>query len=134
MESSSNWIYNGTSTTTPLLEVVHFNYPWILIVVFLTAFLINSIRSSESSRSTTAQILTGPGGKPLPAKVKKSKSEAERLARLGFSPIRKTIFKYLSVGVVFTFGASFLDVALHAVTERENGWWCGQATVVGHFS
>ncbi|KAG9243289.1 putative heavy metal tolerance protein [Calycina marina] len=131
LDFHSGWVYNITlNTTTPLLEAVHFNYPWVLIIVFLTAFLVNSIRSSDSSRPLLSQTITGPGGNPLPAKVRKSKLERERLARLGFSPVRKAVFKYITVGVLFTFAATCANTTLHAIAERENGWWCGEATVI----
>ena len=132
VERRSNSSSNGTSTspTTALLEAVHFNYPWIIVAVFLVAFLANSILTAETSNTSNAPTVTGPGGKPLPGSAKKAKEEREKRKSEDFSPARKFVFIYLSVGVIITFIGNAINIVIHALSERENGWWCGEATAV----
>ena len=131
VEHSSGLGSNGTlSSTTPVLEIVHFNYPWVILVIFLASFLTNSILTAESSKPANVTTVTGPGGKPLPSSVRKSREERERLKKQEFSSNRQLVFIYLSVAVILTFLANAANIMLHALAERESGWWCGEATVV----
>src|SRR5438128_1938782 len=77
-----------------LLELVHFHYAWTLFVVFLVAFIANSVLSAEASSESKDPVLLGPGGKPLPRSVaRKSREEQEKKKKLKeFSPIRKLLF------------------------------------------
>lgn len=124
--------YNGTSTSTPtrLLDVVHFHYPWVLLLVFLAAFVVNTILTAAPSASSVEPNLTGPGGKPLPRSAKKSKEQREKLKLQDFSPVRKLVFLYLSAGIIATFVGSAVNIIIHALSKRENGWWCGESTAV----
>jgi ABC-type transport system involved in Fe-S cluster assembly fused permease/ATPase subunit len=124
--------YNGAPTSTPkrLLDVVHFHYPWVLLLIFMVAFVANSILTAEPSAAAFEPNLTGPGGKPLPRSAKKSREEREKLKLQDFSPVRKLVFLYLSAGVIITFVASAVNIIIHALTKRENGWWCGESTAV----
>jgi hypothetical protein len=130
--SSSNGLFNGTETPVEiLLDLTHFNYPWILLVIFLTAFVTNSILSAEPSTESIEPVVTGPGGKPLPRSSKKAKEAKEKKKKLkDFTPGRKLLFIWLSAGVITTFVANAVNIVVHALTKRENGWWCGEATAV----
>jgi hypothetical protein len=134
VELSSHSGFNGTSTITDgptdLLDLVHFNYAWVLFVVFLVAFVANSILSAERSSELKGPILLGPGGKPLPrSAARKSKEERDKKKKLkDFSPGRKLLFLYLSAGLLATFVANGVNIVVHALT-KEN-WWCGKATAV----
>ena len=129
--SSSNGLFNGTTPVEVLLNVTHFNYPWVLLVVFLTAFVTNSILSAEPSLETVNEpVVTGPGGKPLPRSAKKAKEAKEKRKLKDFTPGRKLLFIWLSAGVISTFVANAVNIIVHALTKRENGWWCGEATAV----
>jgi len=131
VELRSDFASNGTSTpTTSLLDVVHFNYPWVLLLTFLVAFVANSILSAEPSSTCVEPTATGPGGKPLPQSAKKTKEEREKRKLKDFSPVRKFLFIYLSAGVILTFIGNAINIIVHALSERENGWWCGKATAV----
>jgi hypothetical protein len=129
--SSSSGLFNGTTPVEILLDLTHFNYPWILLVIFLTAFVTNSILSAEPSSESIEPVVTGPGGKPLPRSSKKAKEAKEKKKKLkDFSPGRKLVFIWLSAGVITTFVANAVNIVVHALTKRENGWWCGEATAV----
>jgi len=136
VELSSHSGSNGTSTITDLLtdllDVIQFNYAWVLFVVFLVAFVVNSILSAEPSSESKEPVLLGPGGKPLPrSAARKSKEERDKRKKLkDFSPARKQLFLYLSAGLLATFVANGVNIIVHALTESENGWWCGKATAV----
>jgi hypothetical protein len=134
VEPSSKSGPGGTSTPAAillLLDEVHFHYAWILFVVFLAAFIANSILSAEPSSESKEPVLTGPGGKPLPRSTRKTKEEREKKKLKDFSPGRKLLFFYLSAGLLATFLANAANIIIHALTE--NDWWCGEATAVsGH--
>lgn len=130
IELSSSTGINGSTHAQALLDITHFNYPWILLVIFLAAFVTNSILSAEPSSATVESIVTGPGGKPLPPSAKKSKAAKEEKKLEDFSQGRKLLFIWLSAGVIITFVANATNIVVHALTKRENGWWCGEATAV----
>jgi hypothetical protein len=132
VELSSHSGFNGTSTVTELLDVVQFNYPWVLFVVFLVAFFANSILSAEPSSESKEPLLLGPGGKPLPRSVaRKNKEERDKKKKLkDFSPVRNLLFLYLSAALLATFVANGANIIVHALTKSENGWWCGKSTAV----
>ena len=123
---------SASTPPTVLLDVVHFHFPWVLLLIFLIAFVANGVASAESSAETVGPVVTGPGGKPLPRSTKKREEEQERLRRkrLDFSPLRKLLFYYLSAGVIVTFVANAANIVIHALTKREEGWWCGEPTAV----
>jgi len=131
VELSSHPWNNGTSTSAELLDVVHFHYAWVLFIVFLASFVTNTVLTAEPSAESKERILTGPGGKPLPRSARKYKEELQRKKKLtDFSPSRKNLFLCLSAGVLATFIANGANIVIHALTKREEGWWCGQATAV----
>ena len=132
VELGSPLRFNGTFTETDLLKFVHFHYAWVLFVVFLTAFVTNSILSAEPSSELKGPVLLGPGGKPLPpSAARKHKEEREKRKKLkDFSRGRKLIFLYLSIGLLTTFVVNAINIIVHALTASENGWWCGQAAAV----
>jgi len=132
VELSSNSGYNGTSTAEKIIDSIQFHYAWVLFVIFLVAFVTNSILSAESSSESKDRVLLGPGGKPLPrSNARKSKEEREKRKKLkDFSPIRKLLFLYLSAGLLATFVANAVNIIAHALTETEDGWWCGEAAAV----
>jgi hypothetical protein len=119
----------SASTSEDILFYTHFAYPVTLLILFVIAFAANSIlsSSSESAIPTTAPAitLTGPGGKPLPSntrpKVKKDND---------FSPVKKTSFIWISAFLIATFILNAANICIHALADREHGWWCGEATTV----
>jgi hypothetical protein len=114
--------------TTPLLDVVHFNYAWFLGLIFLVAFIANSFLSAQPAAAESKEpVLLGPGGKPLPRR--KSKEEREKKALEDFGPGRLQVFLYLSAALLATFVAHGFNIVVHALVEEE-GWWCGEATAV----
>ncbi len=132
VELSSPLGVNGTFTETDLLDVVHLHYAWVLFVVFIAAFVTNSILAAEPSSESKGPVLLGPGGKPLPpSAARKNKEERERKKKLkDFSRGRKLLFLYLSIGLLATFVVNAINIIVHALTKSENGWWCGEATSV----
>ncbi|KAG0648707.1 Aspirochlorine biosynthesis Q [Hyphodiscus hymeniophilus] len=128
-ELSSTIRFNGTATEV-LLDVTHFNYPWILLLIFIVSFVTNSVLTAEPSSETIEAVVTGPGGKPLPRSAKKSKEAKEKTKLKDFSLGRKLLFIWLSAGVITSFVANATNIIVHALTKRENGWWCGEATAI----
>lgn len=131
LSSSSGTYSNGTGTytTSTILDLTHFNYPWILLVVFLISFITHSILTAEPS-DQSGPMLTGPGGKPLPRSVRRTRQDKDKLKLQDFSPVRKLLFLWLSAGILVTFLGNAINIVVHALDKRENGWWCGEATAV----
>lgn len=128
------------STLTPLasnkhaqdlLVYVHFSSPIILLIFFLLAFTAHSIATASTDTTVKGPgDQTGPGGKPLPS----SKKAPRKQDVLDFSPARKLLFNWLSVGTIATFVGSAVAVISHTLVNRKDNWWCGQSTAVCHSS
>jgi len=96
----------------------------------LLAFTAHSIWTAESTDDSAEPILTGPGGKPLPQSARKSEEEKRKRKSQDFSPVRKLLFLWLSAGILATFLGNAINIVVHALDKRENGWWCGEATAI----
>lgn len=111
-----------------LLNYLQIAYPIALILIFITAFTVRSIVTARNDNDDTPQSTQlGPGGKPLPKKSQKNKSEANAV---DFSRPRKLLFISLQAGVLLSFVGNIALVIFHALLEREQRWWCGQAPTV----
>ncbi|KAL5347853.1 ATP-binding cassette-type vacuolar membrane transporter Hmt1 [Pseudogymnoascus australis] len=123
----------GSSSSSPgtaywILHYVQYSYPLVLLVVFLTAFVAHSIISSPSNQSVTSRsTLTGPGGKPLPPTSRPPSNGPPEPANDGFGKTRSLLFCWLAVGLIATFVGNIVNIVVHAVSERREGWWCGEA-------
>lgn len=114
-----------------ILHYVHYTYPLGLLVVFLSAFLAHSIISSPTHQSVSSRSgLTGPGGKPLPPTSRPPSNSPPKLTNEGFGKIRSLLFCWLSVGLIGTFVGNIVNIIVHAIVERNAGWWCGEAAAV----
>ncbi|KEQ69959.1 hypothetical protein M436DRAFT_75713 [Aureobasidium namibiae CBS 147.97] len=113
-----------------ILSIIHFAYPIVLLVYFLTTFTIRSIVSASGPESDdhTSQPQLGPGGKPLPKK--KAPVEDKKNTFLDFSRPRKLLFEWLALAATLTLAGNAVTVVVHALYARKEEWWCGQATVV----
>lgn len=115
-----------------VMVYTHYASPIILLVFFLLAFTAHSILTASKEDVVQAETgQTGPGGKPLPRNSSPIAKAAREKAALDFSPSRKLIFTWLSAGVVLTFLGNAVTVIVHALLDRKDNWWCGQAVVVG---
>ncbi|KAL8972456.1 MAG: hypothetical protein Q9183_000543 [Haloplaca sp. 2 TL-2023] len=120
------WASN--SNVQDILLYVHFSSPIILIVFFLIVFTAHSIATASVDPSIQkSKDRTGPGGKLLPSR---SPGLAKDKPALDFSPARKLLFTWLSVGTIATFVANAAAVILHALVDRNNNWWCGQSVAI----
>ncbi|KFY00317.1 hypothetical protein O988_03355, partial [Pseudogymnoascus sp. VKM F-3808] len=45
----------------------------------------------------------------------------------GFGKTRSLLFCWLSVGLIGTFVGNIVNIVVHAVSDRRDGWWCGEA-------
>ena len=118
-------------TADAILLYIHYASPIILLVSFLLVFTVNSIATAAGDYTTAAPaVQTGPGGKPLPqSKSQKAKAQRKILV-LDFSPRRKLLFDWISLGVILTFVANAIIVISHALLDREHKWWCGPHVAV----
>ena len=137
MDTSVNPLFNPPQQSHGIAETIlssiHCFSPPVLLIVFLTAFILRSIyASSPSNDNSNAQNghkqLYGPGGKPLPQRRLtglKRKQDKEK----DFSPQRKLLFQGLSISATLTFLASAAVVLIHVFASSRE-YWCGQALVV----
>lgn len=113
-----------------LLSILQIAYPIVLLFVYLISFTVRSITTASNDNDTSKQApQLGPGGKPLPKKNKTTK-ENGLPDFLDFSRPRKLLFEWLTIGIVFSLIGNIVVVIVHALYEREEGWWCGQAPTV----
>ena len=123
------WVSNRTAQAVS--TYVQYISPLLLLVVFLAAFISQSIVTSakvDDLKSPTKH--TGPGGKPLPRTNSPAAKEKLQSQTLDFSPGRKLLFTCLSAILLLTFVGNAAIVILHTLTHREENWWCGQSVVV----
>ncbi|RFU23944.1 hypothetical protein B7463_g12395, partial [Scytalidium lignicola] len=113
--------------TTTILDRIHFCYPWVLLIIFITVFTVDSIRSSQTFKESSQPVVTGPGGKPLPRRANKSKDKKKQQ---DFSSPQKAVFRWASAALISTFIGNAINIIIHALTEHHNGWWCGEATAI----
>lgn len=115
-----------------LLTYLQIAYPIALLIIFLTAFTVRSVVTARNDNDDTPQSdQLGPGGKPLPRKSQKDKSEKNAL---DFSRPRKLLFLSLQSGVLLSITGNVALVIFHALLERDQRWWCGQAPTVRHLA
>lgn len=118
---------------TDVLVYIHYVSPPILLAFFLATFTAHSIVTASKDgvvRASSEQ--TGPGGKPLPKSTSPSARARREKQILDFSPARKSLFSWLSVGALLTFVGNSVVVILHAVLDRKDHWWCGESVAVWH--
>lgn len=125
--TAGKWISN--SLAEKIIEPIQFAYPVALLVLFLVLFTAYGIitASSGDAQISTLTKITGPGGKPLPNNPRASKDKKDSHA---FTLMQRLLFNWLAGGIILTFLANSINVLAHALAERKDGWWCGQATVV----
>lgn len=122
----------STDVAESIIYYTHFSYPIVLLIVFIIAFAADGIVSSSSdpsgsSAGTSTPVVTGPGGKPLPRNNRPSKVSKQHR---DFSPAKKLLFCWLSIGLLASFICNAINIVVHALAEREKGWWCGESTAV----
>src|ERR1700759_4191006 len=116
-----------------VLNWIHCFSPPVILIFFLTAFILRSIYASSppnvnSNAQNGHKQLYGPGGKPLPQRRLtglKRKQDKEN----DFPPQRKLLFQGLSIAATLTFLASAAVVIIHVFASNRE-YWCGQAMVV----
>ncbi len=128
---SRPWV--SKSAAQEVLLYTHFSYPIILLAVFLIAFTAHSVLTASKDATVAAcPDQTGPGGKPLPRNTAPSAKEQLQKQALDFSPRRKLVFHWLSLGIVVTFVGNAANVIFHALYKREDNWWCGESVAVSN--
>lgn len=123
------WVSNPVAQQ--ILKYVHIIYPIVLLVLYVVAATVRSVRISSSGPSNAASTSPeqlGPGGKPLPRKHSPAQSPANVM--LDFSRPRKLLFQWTAVAVILSMLANIVLVVVHALAEQEERWWCGEATTI----
>ncbi|EAS33541.2 heavy metal tolerance protein [Coccidioides immitis RS] len=115
-------------TLRSALQYLQTSSPIIIVIVFAITFVANSIISAKHIKSNAA-VTTGPGGRPLPRRMRSTAVVTTRLAP-DFSATTKLAFKWLSVGVLLTFVADAALTMVHTIFYRQEHWWAGQSVVI----
>jgi hypothetical protein len=128
-QGSGSWL--STELANNILYYVHFCYPLTLLIIFLVSFVWHSIVTSPSNQAVSSRsTILGPGGKPLPPNSRPPSNSPPQNQNPGFGRIRSLLFCWLSVGLIFSYIGSAINIVVHALVERNAGWWCGEATAV----
>ncbi|OCK85014.1 heavy metal tolerance protein precursor [Lepidopterella palustris CBS 459.81] len=126
--SSPPWVKNNTARS--ILLVLQYAYPIVLLVLFLFAFTLRSIKAASNASPNTHPVTqTGPGGKPLP-NTDPSRNSPKKKVQDDVTRAQKHLFEWISVAAALTFIGNSINVVVHALYSRKEGWWCGQATVI----
>lgn len=128
------------------LEDIHFNYAWVLAVLYVVVYGFYSYSLLDPSATQFEPTLTGPGGKPLPKTAKKSKKEhaKKKIEEQDFGFNKKLVFVCILAGIVLSFVGQGVSIIVHALTADpiENapgpkgnwGWWCGEPMAVSYIT
>ena len=129
------WVSNPT-LARQILIYLHFTSPLFLLTLFLVAFTAYGIATASSNPEIQAGKAehTSPRRDSLPRKTLPSTKRLRKEQAIDFSPTRKQLFAWLSVGIILTFLANATIVVLHAVIARKENWWCGESVVVNHLN
>ena len=123
----------GSTLSYNILYYTHFWYPLALLAIFLASFITYSIKSAPGKSPVSAKsAILGPGGKPLPVQggSRPSSHGPSAPKNDGFGKTRSILFCWLSIGLIVTFIGNIINIIVHALAERENGWWAGESAVV----
>ncbi|KAK2733396.1 hypothetical protein FQN57_002136 [Myotisia sp. PD_48] len=111
-----------------LLGYTQMLYPIILLVIFCISFIARTVVSAQKIQPNVPEG-TGPGGRPLPQRMRSAAVVTTRKT-FDFSPAAKLTFKWLSLGVLLTLVADAAVNMTHVILRRREQWWCGQSVVV----
>jgi ATP-binding cassette, subfamily B, vacuolar membrane transporter HMT1/ACLQ len=132
------------SATESAFLTLQLLYPLVLLVTFIVTAGAHSILTARSEEDIIVPEATGPGGKPLPVTKRKKETGGHHAIEQRIGPIARRAFQYVSVLLVLTYVANGVNVATHALAEREpsrgdgdrdrpagqQGWWCTQERTV----
>ena len=107
-----------------LLEYLRTCYPIFLLILFVVAFIANTVVTAKKARKNDPQCF-GPGGRLLPQRSRNVPCKPQE-----FSRNVKRLFTCLSVAIPLTFLADATIYILHVMAARSENWWRGQPTVV----
>ncbi|RDW57559.1 putative vacuolar ABC heavy metal transporter (Hmt1) [Aspergillus mulundensis] len=110
------------------LESLRVGYPILILVVFASAFIANSIVTARTATRNSCASQTGPGGRPLPKRSRSTIAVVKSAQK--FSRNAKLCFKLLSAAILVTLVAEAAVNVAHVMVARSEQWWCGQAVVI----
>lgn len=108
-----------------LLDYLRTCYPCFLFVLFIVAFIANTVSLARKSKQAESPRM-GPGGRQLPQRSRSSGIDNTQ----GFSKSTKHVFNWLSAAVLLTFLADATIYIVHVMVARSEHWWRGQSMVV----
>jgi hypothetical protein len=107
-----------------LVAYLRISYPIFLLILFVVAFIANTVVTAKKARKNDSQRF-GPGGRLLPQRSRSAPTKPQE-----FSPNVKRLFTCLSVAVPLTFIADATIYIIHVMAARSDNWWRGQSSVV----
>lgn len=110
-----------------LLEYLRTCYPLFLLLLFVVAFVANTMVTASKANQNESQRM-GPGGRPLPKRSRSSHGTFRKTK--GFSQTVKRFFNWLSVAVLVTYLADATIYVAHVMVASSEHWWRGQSMVV----
>lgn len=114
-------------TAQSVLQYLRIISPIALLLAFVIAFIVSSISSARQLTPATTPAC-GPGGRPLPKRTRSTMAIMKD--KQNVSPRFRVVFQWLSLAVLLTFLVDAVVNVSHAIIDRSEHWWRGQATVV----
>jgi hypothetical protein len=129
-DANQHWVSEPVAQR--VLSYLQIAYPIVLLILYLVAFTVRSIVTAGKEEPVVPETeQLGPGGKPLPSRKNNSPKKQSNIPHnLDFSRPRKLLFEWLSVAVIASLGANIVVIIVHALLDRKEGWWCGEAPTV----
>ncbi|KAJ5901987.1 heavy metal tolerance protein precursor [Penicillium taxi] len=114
-----------------LLTFLQISQPIFLLLVFFIAFIASSAHAARSASKHDRKTQFGPGGKPLPKRLRSTMNTWNLLeARIRVPSRGKSAFTSF---VILVMGTLVVDAAIHmthVLVAKSEHWWCGQAVVI----
>ncbi|KAL6704430.1 ATP-binding cassette-type vacuolar membrane transporter Hmt1 [Coniothyrium glycines] len=111
------------------VTAIQYAYPIVMLFFFLAAFTLRSIAASKSNSNIAQPTTTGPGGKPLPA-TDPTRNFVKKTAHDHVTQTQKRLFEWVSLATALTFLGSSAIIIMHALINKDEGYWAGKATVI----
>ena len=116
--------------TQVLLQYLRISYPILLLVVFSVVFVTHSAAVARDADEFSDTESGGPGGKPLPKRIRLIKMVSLELPAELQKKRSRTEFMWMTICILLLYLAEAALNMVHAMIARSERWWCGQAVVV----
>ena len=126
-------VAHASEEAKDVLNYVELIAPIFLFFFFVVVFLTNNIveaRKAQKAAGDDSPSVLGPGGRPLPRRMKSVLKVETCEPPPGFSEATRLFFLLLTVCMMITYLVNAVVIIAQTIVYREDHWWCGQPPVV----